>query len=36
MGKHSLSDTHANNFIEFKNRLSKSRKGIGMTQLMAN
>ena len=32
MGKHSLSDTHTNNFIEFKNRLSKSRKGIGMTQ----
>ena len=32
MGKHSLSDTHTNNFIEFKNRLSKARKGIGMTQ----
>lgn len=31
MGKHSLSDTHTNNFIEFKNRLSKARKGIGMT-----
>ena len=32
MGKHSLSDTHTNNFIEFKNRLSTSRKRIGMTQ----